>query len=128
MHCYKKVNIQFCSPPQIEDFKSLDKVSRNIESITIIGGGFLGSELACALGRRCKSCSAAAVYSKCPFHESSVKCMLLCLCTKANESGLEVVQMYPEKGNMGKVLPEYLSNWTTEKVKRGECSLFIVLA
>lgn len=48
--------------------------------------------------------------------------------TKANESGLEVVQMYPEKGNMGKVLPEYLSNWTTEKVKRGECLLIVVLA
>ncbi|KAM9348982.1 apoptosis-inducing factor 1, mitochondrial isoform 2-T2 [Symphorus nematophorus] len=73
---------------KIEDFKSLDKVSRNIKSITIIGGGFLGSELACALGRR------------------------------SNESGLEVIQMYPEKGNMGKVLPEYLSNWTTEKVKK----------
>ncbi|KAM6984510.1 apoptosis-inducing factor 1, mitochondrial isoform 2-T2 [Tautogolabrus adspersus] len=73
---------------KVEDFKSLDKVSRNIKSITIIGGGFLGSELACALGRR------------------------------SNESGLEVIQMYPEKGNMGKVLPEYLSNWTTEKVKR----------
>ena len=27
--------------------------------------------------------------------------------------------MFPEKGNMGKVLPEYLSNWTTAKVKRG---------
>lgn len=27
--------------------------------------------------------------------------------------------MFPEKGNMGKVLPEYLSNWTTEKVKSG---------
>ncbi|KAM7374117.1 hypothetical protein PAMP_006794 [Pampus punctatissimus] len=73
---------------KIEDFKSLDKVSRNVNSITIIGGGFLGSELACALGRR------------------------------SNESGLEVIQMYPEKGNMGKVLPEYLSNWTTEKVKK----------
>ncbi|CAJ1064254.1 apoptosis-inducing factor 1%2C mitochondrial isoform X8 [Xyrichtys novacula] len=73
---------------KIEDFKSLDKVSRNIQSITIIGGGFLGSELACALGR------------------------------KSHESGLEVIQMYPEKGNMGKVLPEYLSNWTTEKVKQ----------
>ncbi|XP_044077424.1 apoptosis-inducing factor 1, mitochondrial isoform X2 [Siniperca chuatsi] len=73
---------------KIEDFKSLDKVTRNIKSITIIGGGFLGSELACALGRR------------------------------SNESDLEVIQMYPEKGNMGKVLPEYLSNWTTEKVKR----------
>ncbi|XP_070838828.1 apoptosis-inducing factor 1, mitochondrial isoform X2 [Chaetodon trifascialis] len=73
---------------KIDDFRSLDKVSRNIKSITIIGGGFLGSELACALGRR------------------------------SNESGLEVIQMYPEKGNMGKVLPEYLSNWTTEKVKK----------
>ncbi|XP_039633838.1 apoptosis-inducing factor 1, mitochondrial isoform X4 [Perca fluviatilis] len=72
---------------KIEDFKSLDKVSRNIKSITIIGGGFLGSELACALGRR------------------------------STEYDLEVVQMFPEKGNMGKVLPEYLSNWTTEKVK-----------
>ncbi|XP_045895266.1 apoptosis-inducing factor 1, mitochondrial isoform X6 [Micropterus dolomieu] len=73
---------------KIEDFKSLDKVTRNIKSVTIIGGGFLGSELACALGRR------------------------------SHESDLEVIQMYPEKGNMGKVLPEYLSNWTTEKVKR----------
>ncbi|XP_062289052.1 apoptosis-inducing factor 1, mitochondrial isoform X2 [Scomber scombrus] len=73
---------------KINDFKSLDKVSRNVQSITIVGGGFLGSELACALGRRC------------------------------NESDLEVIQMFPEKGNMGKVLPEYLSNWTTEKVKR----------
>ncbi|XP_036974658.1 apoptosis-inducing factor 1, mitochondrial isoform X3 [Acanthopagrus latus] len=73
---------------KIEDFKALDKVSRNIQSVTIIGGGFLGSELACALGRR------------------------------SNESGLEVIQMFPEKGNMGKVLPEYLSNWTTAKVKR----------
>lgn len=73
---------------KIDDFKSLDKVSREVKSITIIGGGFLGSELACALGR------------------------------KSSESGLEVVQMFPEKGNMGKVLPEYLSNWTTEKVKQ----------
>uniref|UniRef100_A0A665VHP6 Apoptosis-inducing factor 1, mitochondrial n=1 Tax=Echeneis naucrates TaxID=173247 RepID=A0A665VHP6_ECHNA len=73
---------------KIEDFKSLEKVSRNIKSITIIGGGFLGSELACALGRR------------------------------STESGLEVIQMFPEKGNMGKVLPEYLSNWTTDKVKK----------
>uniref|UniRef100_A0A3Q2NRL9 Apoptosis inducing factor mitochondrion associated 1 n=1 Tax=Fundulus heteroclitus TaxID=8078 RepID=A0A3Q2NRL9_FUNHE len=73
---------------KIEDFKSLDKVSRSMQSITIIGGGFLGSELACALGRR------------------------------STETGLEVIQMFPEKGNMGKVLPEYLSNWTTEKVKK----------
>lgn len=37
---------------QIEDFRRLEKISREVKSITIIGGGFLGSELACALGRR----------------------------------------------------------------------------
>ncbi|XP_053532955.1 apoptosis-inducing factor 1, mitochondrial isoform X2 [Ictalurus punctatus] len=73
---------------KIEDFKALEKVSRELKSIAIIGGGFLGSELACALGRR------------------------------SHDLGLEVIQLFPEKGNMGKVLPEYLSNWTTEKVKR----------
>uniref|UniRef100_A0A8C8RIB5 Apoptosis-inducing factor 1, mitochondrial n=1 Tax=Pelusios castaneus TaxID=367368 RepID=A0A8C8RIB5_9SAUR len=71
---------------KIEDFRALEKISREVKSITIIGGGFLGSELACALGRR------------------------------ATE--LEVIQMFPENGNMGKILPEYLSNWTTDKVKR----------
>ncbi|KAL4648332.1 apoptosis-inducing factor 1, mitochondrial isoform X2 [Arapaima gigas] len=73
---------------KIEDFRSLEKISREVKSITIIGGGFLGSELACAIGRR------------------------------SNEYDLEVIQMFPEKGNMGKVLPEYLSNWTTEKVRK----------
>lgn len=37
---------------QIDDFRSLEKISREVKSITIIGGGFLGSELACALGRK----------------------------------------------------------------------------
>ncbi|XP_067404587.1 apoptosis-inducing factor 1, mitochondrial isoform X2 [Emydura macquarii macquarii] len=73
---------------KIEDFRALEKISREVKSITIIGGGFLGSELACALGR------------------------------KVQTTGLEVIQMFPENGNMGKVLPEYLSNWTTDKVKR----------
>ncbi|XP_074770931.1 apoptosis-inducing factor 1, mitochondrial isoform X1 [Athene noctua] len=73
---------------KIEDFRSLEKISREVKSITIIGGGFLGSELACALGRRTRT------------------------------RGLEVIQLFPENGNMGKVLPEYLSNWTTEKVRR----------
>lgn len=73
---------------KIEDFRSLEKITREVKSITIIGGGFLGSELACAMGRR------------------------------SADLGIEVIQMFPEKGNMGKVLPEYLSNWTTEKVRK----------
>ncbi|XP_055963716.1 apoptosis-inducing factor 1, mitochondrial isoform X2 [Sorex fumeus] len=73
---------------KIGDFRTLEKISREVKSITIIGGGFLGSELACALGR------------------------------KARALGTEVIQLFPEKGNMGKILPEYLSNWTMEKVRR----------
>lgn len=39
---------------QIGDFRALEKISREVKSITVIGGGFLGSELACALGRKCE--------------------------------------------------------------------------
>ena len=59
-----------------------------VRSITIFGGGFLGSELAVALGNRGRQ-----------------------------TGGLEVVQAYQEAGNMGKVLPDYLSDWTTDKVR-----------
>lgn len=70
------------------DYVSLDSVTDNIESITVIGGGFMGSELACALGH------------------------------KGSKSGFKVRQIFPESGNMGRVLPEYLTKWTTEKVRK----------
>lgn len=31
---------------------------------------------------------------------------------------MQVYQIYREAGNMGKILPEYLSTWTTNKVRR----------
>lgn len=52
-------------------------------------------------------------------HPPSNHTWITSLSFTASELGLEVIQMFPEKGNMGKVLPEYLSNWTTEKVKKG---------
>nr|AMY56536.1 AIF1 [Botryllus schlosseri] len=70
------------------DFETLDSLTDGIESVTVIGGGFLGSELACALGH------------------------------KGSKSGLKVTQIFPEAGNMGRVLPEYLTKWTTEKVRK----------
>ena len=73
---------------KIEDFQKLDSITNEIKSITIFGGGFLGSELACALGNRGRA-----------------------------SGQLEVVQAYQEAGNMGKVLPDYLSEWTTGKFK-----------
>ncbi|XP_014667146.1 PREDICTED: apoptosis-inducing factor 1, mitochondrial-like [Priapulus caudatus] len=70
----------------VESYRKLEKVASSVKSIAVIGGGFLGSELACALGKR------------------------------GHETGLKVIQMFPESGNMGRVLPEFLSHWTTNKV------------
>jgi programmed cell death 8 (apoptosis-inducing factor) len=41
---------------KVPDFRELEEISRKSKSIAIIGGGFLGSELACALGRRGNCC------------------------------------------------------------------------
>ncbi|KAH8409421.1 hypothetical protein KR222_003789 [Zaprionus bogoriensis] len=76
-----------------EDFDRLRRYARERRSITIVGNGFIGSELACSL----------AHYSK------------------ANGGG-KVYQVYQEKGNMSKVLPDYLSSWTTRKMEaQGVC-------
>ncbi|XP_078481525.1 apoptosis-inducing factor 1, mitochondrial [Ciona intestinalis] len=69
------------------DFTELNNITDGVKSITVIGGGFMGSELACALGH------------------------------KGQRVGFEVNQIFPENGNMGNVLPEYLTKWTTSKVK-----------
>lgn len=71
----------------VADYRKLDRLVRSLDSVAIIGGGFLGSELACALG------------------------------SKGKKIGMEVSQIYHESGNMGKVLPTYLSEWTTKKVQ-----------
>lgn len=38
----------------IRDFQKLDKIAKDGAHVAVIGGGFLGSELAVALAHRCK--------------------------------------------------------------------------
>lgn len=71
----------------IDDFEKMRDVLNKSNSVAIIGGGFLGSELACALAK---------------FRDVNK---------------LTVHQIFHENGNMGKILPEYLSQWSTERVK-----------
>lgn len=71
----------------IEDYSNLKRNVDSSKSVAIIGGGFLGSELACALAKY------------------------------GEDRNLEVHQIFHEAGNMGKVLPEYLSKWTSERVR-----------
>ena len=93
---------------KVEDFQKLDNISKNIKSITIFGGGFLGSELACGLGHRGRQEGAnLEVY---PYHNMTNSLFNF---TRINK----VVQAFQETGNMGKVLPDYLSEWTTDKVR-----------
>ncbi|GJQ87637.1 AIF [Trypoxylus dichotomus] len=72
----------------IYDFEYLNETLAEIKSVAIVGGGFLGSELACSLAHKMKK-----------------------------DPNFKIYQIFKEGGNLGKVLPEYLSFWTTEKVK-----------
>ncbi|KAF9140720.1 Apoptosis-inducing factor 1, mitochondrial [Mortierella sp. GBA39] len=73
----------------VEDFKKLHSLVKSADKkIVIVGGGFLGSELAVAVSH----------YGK--------------------EKNVKVTQIFPEDGNMGLVFPSYLSKWTTSQVEQ----------
>ncbi|KAH8333776.1 hypothetical protein KR059_003259 [Drosophila kikkawai] len=76
-----------------DDFDRLRKLASEKRSITIVGNGFIGSELACSL----------AHYAK-------------------ENGGGKVYQVFQEDSNMSRVLPDYLSRWTKTKMEaQGVC-------
>ena len=87
------------APPEVQnrvilfrtanDFKRLDELFSKSKSITIIGGGLLGSELACALADK----------------------------SRRAKSKVQINQMMPEQGVLERILPQYLSKWCCTKVK-----------
>lgn len=82
-----KIKDKIYNYKEIQNFEELKQKMEKVQSIAIVGGGFLGSELSCSL----------AFYGR--------------------PKNLKVFQMFDETGNMGRVLPEYLSGWTTERVR-----------
>jgi apoptosis-inducing factor 1 len=72
----------------VSDFANLNNLLKTSsgKKIVVIGGGFLGSELAVSISRF------------------------------GSNLGHKVTQIFPEDGNMALVFPKYLSRWTTEKV------------
>ncbi|CAF4081471.1 unnamed protein product [Rotaria sp. Silwood2] len=77
----------------IDDFFTLRKIVDSGADVAIVGGGFLGSELACALAYRSKQNG------------------------KNGKPSGKITQLMHEAGSISKVLPEYLSKWTSERVR-----------
>ncbi|XP_053677618.1 apoptosis-inducing factor 1, mitochondrial [Anopheles nili] len=73
----------------VHDFEQLTEKLGDGSRVAVIGGGFLGSELACALSKS----------------------------EQTRKHKIEVFQLFHEGGNMAKILPEYLSSWTTERLR-----------
>lgn len=83
----------------VEDFQRLEKMVLEGKSILIVGGGFLGSELACSIAYRSKKLAAQTTEA-------------------AAEDISKVTQVFPEDGNMALIFPRYLVDWTMEKIKQ----------
>lgn len=74
----------------LDSFFHLDELisTGKVKSIAVVGGGFLGTELACSM----------AILGK--------------------DKELAITQIFPEKGHLAKILPEYLSQWATKKIRK----------
>ncbi|XP_075249187.1 apoptosis-inducing factor 1, mitochondrial-like isoform X3 [Convolutriloba macropyga] len=72
----------------VDDFKALKEKLKSCSKVAVVGGGYLGCELSIAL---------ASGYDK---------------------QSCNVVQIIPESGYMGLVLPNLLSSWIGNKVKK----------
>jgi len=103
---------------KLSDFKKLEALTASgNKHIAVVGGGFLGSELACSLAHR--GMFPLFVLLVCSANLSSRQPIL----TAKNVPGLKVTQVFPEEGNMGLVFPRYLSEWTTGRLRQGLLSL-----
>ncbi|RUS27131.1 hypothetical protein BC938DRAFT_483673 [Jimgerdemannia flammicorona] len=72
----------------VKDFRKLYELTKSATHVGIIGGGFLGSELAVAIADR------------------------------GREHGVKVTQIVAEEGNMALVFPRSLSQWTTTQIEK----------
>jgi programmed cell death 8 (apoptosis-inducing factor) len=79
---------------EIPDFLTLDQRLENTKRVLVVGGGFLGTELAVGMA------------------------------TRYRDGGLQVYQLFPESANLGLVLPPALATWTLDRVKKEGVEVF----
>ncbi|KAF0852767.1 mitochondrial mitochondrial_apoptosis-inducing_factor_(AIF) [Andalucia godoyi] len=79
----------------VDDFRTLDAVTRRGGRIVVVGGSFLGTEVAYAIAS-----------------------------TKSERQGTSVVSVYPEPGVLARILPRYLSDFATSILGRAGVELY----
>ncbi|KFD66360.1 hypothetical protein M514_05759, partial [Trichuris suis] len=72
----------------VADFFRLADVTRHAKCITVVGGGLLGTELACALQAHCAG------------------------------TEMKVVHIFPQAGCLSRFLPSYLSDWSVDHMRK----------
>lgn len=97
----KQLPVLMEAPPEVKsrcstfrgaaDLLHLQKIAQTADRITIVGGGFLGSELAVALAQFSRT---------------------------HRQGALQITQIFPEEGNMALVFPRYLSRWTMGRLRK----------
>ncbi len=116
----------------IPDYQKLDDLVGKVESVLVVGGGFLGSELAVGMASRGKHYCEVRVYlltgpkGGCVhliemLHIGGVhrgKPLQRWFCVTGKSRELKVTQLFPEEGNLGLILPTSLCKWTTDKVRQ----------
>ncbi|CAH0718902.1 unnamed protein product, partial [Brenthis ino] len=90
----KPVRDKVCTLRTIRDLEIAYRKVKASKHVVVIGGGFLGCELAWYLGRMNKEVER---------HE--------------DEEPIQIVHMMKDKGIMAGALPEYIGEWAAEKIK-----------
>ncbi|KAH7731342.1 Pyridine nucleotide-disulfide oxidoreductase family protein [Aphelenchoides avenae] len=83
----KELNESVMLYRNVDDYRRLDSVARSAKHVVVVGGGFLGSELAYSLQKRYGS------------------------------KGLSVSQVFHEKGSVSQVLPQALSEYSAKQLE-----------
>ncbi|XP_037871110.1 apoptosis-inducing factor isoform X1 [Bombyx mori] len=90
----KAVRQKVCALRTVRDLELAQRGVRRARHVVVLGGGCLGTELAWHLGR-----------------------MNQLIERKPDEEPLQIVHVFKDKGIMAGVIPDYLGEWATEKIK-----------